>query len=388
MTYKIVILAMLSMLACDSSNSSKKNNVVIPANVNSLNQECLSMSNKYKSGIEEVEKKISSLSFQEIPSLKDKFEIKKPFHSFEFKKLSNFNKTCQMHFDKYLRANLGKFCESESFNKKSIEKVLNACDSVREAISSKFYDDISLWDKKNKDFLDFLDLRSELTNKYHTHGRLMRNIKNLRVKVVANDLESMVNKSLLAPTKSYNILTGESTDPDKLAHSTHKERRIVDGKSYNYFWSNKHLSLQDARINGLDDFLFLYKSSDNFLNAAQMVCDLRYDKSYDSRLRFSPNYKSFETNKVYSFHEYFSKSKLELIPAINDCESLSKSNGFFKGADCLHIRSKDSSVLKLPQRSFEIRCISRTSEQMTVENVNKTLDGIIKLEVLNYKNIN
>jgi len=356
--------------------------------------DCVSIPESKLKEIKEIDELNKSVIYENVASViqRNKYyrRVKRPIVSSDHQHLDRIDKICREHLsDKY--ESLSVLCvDNPTDSKAAIERTTGVCKEIIYATDKLHRDEINMWREKSLGYLEFLKLVDIQVKKYNTLGKSLKSVNKLKVNVHSSNLEYYINSKSLTMRDSFLGLWGIVTLGvlDNISKKYVAEKRIIDSRAYNYFWAENLKNFQFPELQGIDDFYYVYESSyiqrDVYKNAVEMVCDLRYDREYESVFRLTNNYDSFISDRLY-FHPNDHSVTLDDFVSGYDIKGCTGLVSFFpssKEIGCYKIKSSSSKILKKPERSFEITCLSKTPEQMTVENLNKTLKGIIEVEVI------
>ena len=149
------------------------------------------------------------------------------------------------------------------------------------------------------------------------------------------------------------------------------ERRIVDGEVYYTLLKNKASAKTwrylDQEVDSIQKFIYINKDvKPNIMkDTALVVCSLSYQET--PALQLMNNFDSFETESI-----SVSEKHSGIVTAMGQQASSVKIEA-------------PKTYFKKSSRAYDIECKSQIPELLTIENLNKTLENFIELEVLEYK---
>ncbi len=257
-------------------------------------------------------------------------------------------------------------CKGES-NKDLSEEAKAVCTHRNNNLYS-FNSLLNLYEdnEQNHDFKKYLEEKRRIMDKYNPLGhKRLTGVKKVSVEVISSDIGSVVD---------HNFDDFKFLDFYRSYKEFSQVKFIVDGREYNYFFNELYEDRIDPTIPGIDNFIFsredlkALKNSTNYRlqedYSAVMACDLEYD---DPAFALWDNFKSFTSTKLIVSERTSHREQSPFLSSVGD--------------NYIRIQS-ERNIFGNTKRSFRINCSASLPRYLTLENLNKTLEGYLKINIL------
>ncbi len=215
--------------------------------------------------------------------------------------------------------------------------------------------------RANRDFIEHFFLKKRMLEKYSLRGSLIKKMNRLKIEVIHEDIESLINP--VTKKSSFNVLKFMSIAPYDQVFSRSKRNSktivLVDGEILK---TGEKLSTDNTPQK------YFYRSKESGVeissDALLIGCHIPFI-SKTSSFQWINHFESFKTNEILLKEE---RSGLKSV--------------YDESASTVKILPPRSTNKNHFKRSFAVECKSQVPELLTIENINKVLEGIIRIEAI------